>query len=1086
MKRFSAIILVLAMFLSLYPLQSTLVRADNSMLPAFPGAEGFGYAAVGGRGGEVYHVTSYELTGPGTFHDAIQTAGDTPRTIVFDIAGDITIPQIVARNKSHITIAGQTAPGDGVTIRGNNIRFIDSSDIVIRFLRFRLGRQDFNDDTMYFEDCQNVMIDHSSFSWGTDEVLSIKSKDYDNPRSANITVQWSVISEGLLTHSMGGLVEMNTITMHHNLYAHNNDRNPKTKGVMDFVNNIVYNWGGFPYVAGGESGTKGYGNVVGNYFIAGLNSAEPEFAVVRGNENYQVYLEDNRIDSNKNGVLDGTDTGAGLVEAGRPSVVVPDRFEYPLVHTQSPEVAYDYILDHAGSSLRRDATDIRVINSVRNQTGVIIGDENDAGGFPQLDQGTAPPDEDRDGMPDAWEIANGLDPENPTDRNGDRNEDGYTNLEDYLNELAAPGFPASYPDTPPAWSGPPFTPPPVEPDPEPALEPEPALDGELIRNAVIHDDSGNGIANAVNWSLQSNLKLGDIVFGDRMTGSKRYIFESIPEELLGLEWIRSAVESRSATSSDLLSFFLAGEADVYVAYDSRITTQPEWLTSEYEDTGETITDSQPVTYELYRKRYGAGSRVVMGPNNNKSKCPYFVIVKPANEGTAPLGEAPAGLDGSMIENAAVSLNWTSVDGAQSYLVYRASSKNPNFKAIASAEEPSFADATSEKGVAYEYRVSALNAGGESPLSSSVEALIYDAAQPAPAAPTGLAAAAVRSLSVKLSWTPVEAATSYLVYRAIASEGDFVKVGSTAAAGFADRSVDPSTVYVYKVSAIGIGGESERSADIEVRTKEALILPGKPAGLKTEAVSTSSFDMSWNAVDEADTYNVYRKADGEEAFSLIASVESASYSDDSVSVGKAGYTYRIAAVNEMGESGYSDELPLDMPVPEAPTDLIVGKVGEDFVGLIWTSHGGESIVNVYREAGGVVEQVGTAKVSTFYDRTAEPGTTYTYTIKAENAAGESEASNSVQAKPGLMTVLDHYTEQFKQTGDVTGPLAAKLTNALKQVRHHLEKGSLKQAIHFLKKYEEQLHDASMQQNLSLDARWTLTYYADLLMMRLEEM
>ncbi len=153
------------------------------------------------------------------------------------------------------------------------------------------------------------------------------------------------MSEGLLTHSMGGLIEMNTITMHHNVYAHNNDRNPKTKGQIDFVNNIVYNWGQYPYVAGGESGTKGYGNVVGNYFIAGLNSKDPEYAIVRGNENYQVFLENNRLDHNKNGILDGTDRETDMVEVERPSVIVPKRFAYPLVHTQEPEEAYEFILD---------------------------------------------------------------------------------------------------------------------------------------------------------------------------------------------------------------------------------------------------------------------------------------------------------------------------------------------------------------------------------------------------------------------------------------------------------------------------------------------------------------------------------------------------------------------------------------------------------------------------------------------------------------------------------------------------------------------------------------------------------------------
>ncbi len=165
--------------LIIFPLFSTPAKADNSKLPAFPGAEGFGYASVGGRGGEVYHVTSHELTGPGTFHDALMTAGDVPRTIVFDISGEITIPKTVVNNKSNITIAGQTAPGDGITIRGNTLRFINSHDIIIRFVRFRMGAQtDFNDDAMYIEDSQNVIIDHCTFSWATDEVLSIKSKNY--------------------------------------------------------------------------------------------------------------------------------------------------------------------------------------------------------------------------------------------------------------------------------------------------------------------------------------------------------------------------------------------------------------------------------------------------------------------------------------------------------------------------------------------------------------------------------------------------------------------------------------------------------------------------------------------------------------------------------------------------------------------------------------------------------------------------------------------------------------------------------------------------------------------------------------------
>ncbi|MFS0611977.1 hypothetical protein [Bacillus subtilis] len=663
-----SLMLSVILCLSILPLSSTKAKADHDLLPAFPGAEGFGYASVGGRGGEVYHVTSRELTGPGTFHHALTSAGDVPRTIVFDISGEITIPKTVVQNKSNITIAGQTAPGDGITIRGNTIRFINSQDIIIRFLRFRMGAQDdFSDDAMYLEDNQNVIIDHCTFSWGTDEVLSIKSKNYEDPKSKNITVQWSIMSEGLLTHSMGGLIEMNTITMHHNLYAHNNDRNPKTKGQIDFVNNIVYNWGQYLYVAGGESGTKGYGNVVGNYFIAGLNSKKPEYAIVRGNENYQVFLENNRVDHNQNGILDGTDTGSDMIEAERPSVVVSERFEYPLVHTQEPEKAYDYVLDYSGASLTRDDVDKRVIDSVRDQTGVIIGHENDVGGYPVLKEGTPPLDSDQDGMPDEWELANGLDPHDPVDRNGDMHGEGYTNLEYYLNELAAPSFPTDYPTSPPEWAGPPFTPP-TDPDPnEPAPEPVVGMDGEWIRNAIINDNSKDGIDNARKWSIEKNLQVGDFVAGDRMTGNSVYRFTSIPDELIGMEWIRSAVHSRSSSNDDLVSFYLVGDADVYVAHDSRIGTLPEWLRS-YEDTGEFIEDDQPVRFKLYKKHYPTGSFVVMGKNNNAKQMNYFIVLKPTNSHEQPPEKAPGDLKGEMTEKGAVSLKWSPVSEADSYLI----------------------------------------------------------------------------------------------------------------------------------------------------------------------------------------------------------------------------------------------------------------------------------------------------------------------------------------------------------------------------------------------------------------------------------
>ncbi|MFS0725283.1 fibronectin type III domain-containing protein [Paenibacillus sp. 1P07SE] len=999
MKKGLALILCAALCFSLLPVSAPAAHAANeAVLPAFPGAEGFGAAATGGRGGEVYHVTSYELTGPGTFHDALTTVGDTPRTIVFEISGELTIPQIIVRGKSNITIAGQTAPGEGVTIRGNNIRFIDCDDIIVRYLRFRMGALDAQDDTMYFENSRNVIIDHSSFSWGTDEVLSILSKDYENPTSSDITVQWSIMSEGLLTHSMGGLIEMTTISMHHNLYAHNNDRNPKTKGQIDFVNNVIYNWGEFPYVAGGESGTKGYGNVEANYFIAGKNSADPQYAVVRGNENYNLYLHNNRIDSNKNGELDGTDTGPDMMETARPSLLVPERFNYPPVHTQDPETAYEHVLNHAGSSLYRDGVDERIIGDVRNQTGVIIGHEDDVGGFPELASATGPVDTDRDGMPDEWELAHGLDPLDPEDRNHDMTGDGYTNLEKYLHELAEPGFPEQYPMTPLAWTGDPFEPP-VIPEPEVPAPALPVMDGEWVRNAVIHDNSTAGSANAELWSIQSDLQVGDYVASDRMTGNRAYRIVSLPEEVAGTEWIRSPVASRSASNPDLLSFWLVADTDVYIAHDARITELPEWLSSDYEDTGLTIVDDQPITFKLYKQRASSGTRIVTGPNNGTSRMNYFVILKPADpEGAVP-EKAPTSLQGELAAADTVALDWTPVDGADRYLIYRASSKDEAFRAVAAPGTAVYEDQDIEQGITYTYKVTALGVGGESAASEAVAVPTYDASQPAPPAPAGLEAARTGSISVELAWQPVDEALSYTIYRAEAG-GEEQRIGSASATRFTDTDVEPSTAYTYRVTATGAGGESEHSEQIGVTTNPPVTLPEVPAGLSAGEVTPGAFGLEWPAVEGADSYVIYRKAESEAAFAKIGESDVPAYEDRQVSLGQASYRYQVAAVNEMGETAPSADIEIEMPVPGTPQDLFVGLSGDSFVGLIWTAGGGAVEVRIYRESDGVTEQVGTAKVNTFYDRSVEPGVEYTYSIKGSNAGGESEASNTVRVTPGV--------------------------------------------------------------------------------------
>ena len=231
---------------------------------------------------------------------------------------------------------------------------------------------------------------------------------------------------------MGGLIEWNNgISIHHSLYISNNDRNPKTKGILDFVNNVVFNWGAFAYVAGDSAGLS-YGNVVNNYFIAGPSSSELHDPISRGNRNYSMYLSGNYYDGNVNGVLDGTPFTAADVDDEL--TYVPERFDYPLVAADTATRAYEKVLNNVGASLSRDSVDTRLINGVRTQTGMLISDPADVGGWGTLTGGPAPLDTDQDGMPDAWETARGLNPNNAADRNN-LNLFGYTRIEEYINDL---------------------------------------------------------------------------------------------------------------------------------------------------------------------------------------------------------------------------------------------------------------------------------------------------------------------------------------------------------------------------------------------------------------------------------------------------------------------------------------------------------------------------------------------------------------------------------------------------------------------------------------------------------------------------
>lgn len=430
-------------------------------LLAFPGAEGFGRFARGGRGGAVCHVTTLADDGPGSLRDCV-SQGD--RTVVFDVSGWITLNSNLGITVDRLTIAGQTAPGGGIGVRGQKVS-IGGSDIVMRFMRVRRGivkTTDRNDAMAISSKASRVIIDHCSIGFGTDENLSMPGDEGVGPR--DLTVQWTIVAWGLQrnNHSAGSLLTANGTTLHHSVYAFNGTRNPKARSqdgqVLDFVNNVIYGWNA-PDPVGEEQGWsiskqaflladtangEHRANALGNYFIAhGERAAEQAFSSGRKNEagvpTFKLYFEDNLLDGNANRVLDVSKSDWSMVGTAEQ---LPQRLAAPQVCTHSAQAGYEHVLSFAGATVpARDEVDAALMEAIRTQTGKKIQDERElqvgAEGYGELKAGTAPADSDGDGMPDAWEQARGVD-----DPNADDDGDGYTNLEEYLNELARPAFPS--------------------------------------------------------------------------------------------------------------------------------------------------------------------------------------------------------------------------------------------------------------------------------------------------------------------------------------------------------------------------------------------------------------------------------------------------------------------------------------------------------------------------------------------------------------------------------------------------------------------------------------------------------------------
>jgi len=416
-------------------------------VPAFPGAEGAGKYTVGGRGGQVYVVTNLNDKGEGSLRKGIQRKG--ARTIVFVVSGTIRLETPLTINNDSITIAGQSAPGKGICLSGHGLK-VSASEVIIRYIRIRPGDEfPIEQDAITGMGNKNIIIDHCSFSWGTDEACSF----YKNE---NLTIQWCIMSESLNMshhfkgeHGYGGIWGGNKATFYHNLLAHHTSRNPRFQGsrgltsgeeeLTEMVNNVIYNWRSKASY-GGENGKY---NLIGNYYKPGPATVSKERVLFL--EPYKplgkYYLSGNILEGapavNKNNQKGINPKSGSLKE-----IVVGSPFMVSDIKPFSAQDAFNAVINNAGASLYRDEVDRRILNEVRTGTTTygengIINSQKDVGSWPDLSGGIAPTDTDGDGMPDEWEIENGLDPNNSNDHRGYNLHQQYTNLEMYLNGIVA-------------------------------------------------------------------------------------------------------------------------------------------------------------------------------------------------------------------------------------------------------------------------------------------------------------------------------------------------------------------------------------------------------------------------------------------------------------------------------------------------------------------------------------------------------------------------------------------------------------------------------------------------------------------------
>lgn len=910
----------------------------TDLLPAFPGAEGGGKYVTGGRGGEVYEVTTLADSGPGSLREGVSRSNTT---VVFRVGGTIHLESPLSITGTNVTIAGQTAPGEGITVSDYWTSF-RADNVIVRHLRFRLGdRFPSEDDAFGGRYYKNIMIDHCSFSWSVDEVLSM----YENE---NTTVQWSIVSESMLmtTHQKGrhgyaGIWGGNNASFHHNLIAHNVSRNPRLAGapgyLLEMYNNVVYNWGFFS-AYGGEQGNY---NLINNYFKPGPNTY--------GNARSMLFLDvapETRLYADGN-MMDGdpavtADNWSGIGTLADPA----SRLSSPVVmpngtgsSVEAADVAYDRVLAEAGATLpRRDAVDARIVHETSSGTGKHINSQKEVGGYPEFAETSSTlADSDQDGMPDEWELANGLDPHDASDRNA-LHASGYTQLEMYLNGIAGEGF--ANPETS-------------------ILSPADHVllnEGDSLEISASASDIDGTIAKVEFYA-------GDIKLGEDDTAPYAFEWTNVPEGTHFLT-VRAVDDSGTSTQSSSVSVHAnregnispwqstdigmpgiaghtelgASASDVVVKSSGDIAGGQDHFHFAHqmiEGNGEVVARIEQVT----ATDDGAEAGVMIRESLDADSPFVGLFIPYVKGGQKYMGLTRSGKGENLIVKEPEALtqtpNWVKIVRLGDTFTSLTSSDGENWQAFDTVTLPLAntlyfglaADASKPDDLVDKYNASTFS-------NASVNEFDDDY----PSAPSGLTASA-GDKSVELSWDAVGTADRYNVLRSLIAGGPYETVASgVEETQYVDTNLTVGRTYYYTVTSQNGSGISYRSGEVSAiptgepetiflvdddfeaaapgSTPEGYIVTPNPQDADHQVV-VSEIPSAMTGNDSSQALKVYDNASGNTSFFKAFAPQKGSVIVEA-DISSPGWPGTSAVLSLQNAAGNRSPLTIELRVPSLPT------------------------------------------------------------------------------------------------------------------------------------------------------------------------